>query len=127
MRYLILAIGLYSAVLAAQCPVWSPARADLEMTRLAAQLTHWDDAYYRQGKSSVTDERYDALQGKLQQWQHCFHPASDRRQPVLMTDGKVRHPVAHVGVKNWRAKPRWRAGWRTATACGYSLKSTGWR
>lgn len=104
MRYTILSIWLYSAVLAAQCPVWSPARADLEMTRLAAQLTHWDDAYYRQGNSSVTDERYDALQGKLQQWQYCFHPASDRRQPVLMTDGKVRHPVAHVGVKKLAGK-----------------------
>ena len=112
MRYLILSIWLYSAMLAAQCPVWSLSRADEEITRLAAQLTRWDEAYYRQGHGTVTDERYDALQSKLQQWQYCFHPGSDRRQPILMTDGKVRHPVAHVGVKKLAGKrevARWMA------------------
>lgn len=99
MKYAILAVWLFSSVIQAQCPVWSVSRADTEIGALEAQLKTWDDAYYRRGKSPVPDEQYDTLHGKLQQWQRCFSPASDLRQPSLKTDGKTLHPVSHTGVK----------------------------
>nr|WP_314425821.1 NAD-dependent DNA ligase LigB [uncultured Erwinia sp.] len=104
MRYLLLAIGLWGAFSHAQCPVWTPARQSVEMAALEKQLRQWDDAYYRQGAGLVTDERYDALQSRLQNWQRCFHPDSDLRQPQLSTNGKILHPIAHVGVKKLRDK-----------------------
>ncbi|MCK8272457.1 ATP-dependent DNA ligase, partial [Erwinia amylovora] len=90
---------LFSTLVQAQCPVWSPSRADAEIAALTAQLEKWDEAYYRRGEAQVPDERYDTLHDKLQQWQRCFSPASDLRQPLLKTDGKVLHPVSHTGVK----------------------------
>lgn len=115
MKYVILLVWLFASAAIAGCPNWTPARADSEITALETQLIKWDDAYYRQGVSQVTDAEYDALQNKLQQWQRCFHPASDRREPLLMTDGKVLHPVAHVGVKKMPRKEdvaRWMEGKR---------------
>lgn len=104
MRYLILVIGLLSAVVQAQCPVWAPARQISEMAALEKQLKQWDDAYHRRGVSLVADERYDALQLRMENWQRCFQPGSGLRQPLLATNGKVLHPVAHVGVKKLRDK-----------------------
>lgn len=104
MHYLILFALVFSHSLSAACPVWAPARAEEEMTALKTQLIAWDDLYYRQGKSAVTDEHYDALHHKLQQWQRCFQPASARRQPLLTTQGKMPHPVAHVGVRKLAGK-----------------------
>ncbi|MBM7345825.1 NAD-dependent DNA ligase LigB [Pantoea coffeiphila] len=104
MRFLILVIGLLSTIAQAQCPVWAPARQISEMAALEKQLKQWDDAYHRQGVSLVTDERYDALQSRMQSWQRCFQPDSGLRQPLLTTNGKALHPVAHVGVKKLRDK-----------------------
>ncbi|MTD28840.1 NAD-dependent DNA ligase LigB [Erwinia sorbitola] len=112
MHYLVLLLGLFTYGVSAACPVWAPTRAEEEITALKVQLQQWDDLYYRQGKSAVTDQHYDALQSKLQQWQRCFHPASEARQPQLKTDGKAPHPVAHVGVRkleNNRDMLRWMA------------------
>ncbi|MCS3609513.1 NAD-dependent DNA ligase [Erwinia rhapontici] len=97
MHYLILLVWLFSLGVSAMCPVWAPTRAEEEIAGLEAQLIQWDDLYHRQGKSVVTDEHYDALRSKLQQWQRCFHPTLEPHPPVLKTDGKVSHPVAHVG------------------------------
>ncbi|ROR04851.1 NAD-dependent DNA ligase LigB [Erwinia sp. JUb26] len=110
MRHLLLAIGLFSAFSQAECPVWTPARQIVEIAALEKQLRQWDDAYYRQGVGLVTDERYDALQSRLQSWQRCFQPDSDLRHPQLSTDGKILHPVAHVGVKKLKDKQAV-AGW----------------
>lgn len=99
MHYLILLVWFFSLGVSATCPVWAPTRAEREIEALEAQLMQWDDLYHRQGKSVVTDEHYDALRSKLQQWQRCFHPAFEPHPPLLKTDGKVPHPVAHVGVK----------------------------
>lgn len=103
MRYVIVLMWGFSSAAIAACPVWTPVRAEAEISALDAQLTQWDDAYYRQGKSQISDADYDALQGKMQQWQRCFQPASDRR-PQLTTDGHVLHPVAHVGVRKLSGK-----------------------
>lgn len=104
MHYLILLVWFLTLTVSATCPVWAPTRAEEEIAALEAQLTQWDDLYHRQGKSEVTDEHYDALHNKLEQWQRCFHPARKPHQPLLKTDGKVPHPVAHVGVRKLSRK-----------------------
>lgn len=95
------------------CPVWSPGRAETEMAALENQLSDWDRAYYQQGVSAVTDERYDALEKKYRDWQRCFRPESKPRSPALAKNGKAAHPVAHVGVKKLpdrQAVARWMMG-----------------
>ncbi|MEM6052821.1 NAD-dependent DNA ligase LigB [Erwinia sp. P7711] len=104
---------LYSFAVQASCPVWTPARAALEMAALGNQLSDWDKAYYAQGESRITDERYDALLKKYQAWQRCFRPESALRQPELAQSGKVLHPIAHVGVAKMASKQalaNWMAG-----------------
>lgn len=108
-----LLLAFWCVATQASCPVWTPARAEQEMATLRKQLGEWDDAYYRQGKSPVPDERYDALAKKYQAWQQCFRPGSDLRQPELSRRGKVLHAVAHVGVKkiaDKQALSRWMEG-----------------
>ncbi|QDY43494.1 NAD-dependent DNA ligase LigB [Candidatus Pantoea soli] len=97
--------GLSTTSLAQEvCPAWSPARAGQEIAQLHGQLRHWDDAYYRQGKSQVSDADYDSLQQRLLQWQRCFTPARPGYAARLTTDGSTPHPVAHTGVQKLRDK-----------------------
>ncbi len=113
MNKLWLVLALFAGIAQAACPAWTPARAEQEMKALENQLSAWDDAYYRAGEQKVPDDRYDALALKYQAWQHCFAPGSDLRQPALARNGKVLHPVAHVGVKkvaDQQALSRWMAG-----------------
>ncbi len=88
----------------ALCPNWSPVRAGQEITQLQTQLRQWDDAYYRLGTNQVTDEDYDSLQQRLQQWQRCFMPTQSTYNAQLTTDGSTHHPVAHTGVRKLRDK-----------------------
>lgn len=46
----ILMIFLSSGAMAI-CPVWSPAKAGQEIAALKAQLTRWNDDYWKQGRS----------------------------------------------------------------------------
>ena len=111
-RWLMMAV-LFCGGALAECPTWAPSRQISEITALEQQLQQWDDAYYRQGESKIPDERYDALLSRLQDWQRCFRIRGGLRQPQWLTDGKVLHPVAHVGVrklKDKQALSRWMAG-----------------
>ena len=82
---------------AAVCPVWSQAKADKEIATLSAQIKRWDDAYWKQGTSEVSDDVYDRLNARLKQWQRCFgYDISESMLPAL--GGTVTHPVAHTGV-----------------------------
>lgn len=83
----------------AACPAWTPARAGKEIALLKQQLRHWDDAYYSQGKSLVTDADYDSLQQRLIGWQRCFQPDVRDYSARLPDQGDRLHPVAHTGVK----------------------------
>lgn len=115
MRSLLIIMILFTTAVSAQCPVWSTSRAGQEMAALEKQLSEWDEAYYRQGLSLIDDEQYDALQKKYQTWQACFRPESDLRQPLLISDGRIAHPVAHAGVKKLQDKQavsHWLAGRR---------------
>lgn len=86
------------------CPVWTPARAASEITRLQQQLQRWDDAYYRAGENQVSDADYDSLLQRLTIWRRCFSAAQPAYAPQLPANGKVDHPVAHTGVKKLRDK-----------------------
>jgi len=97
---LVVAVGSANAL----CPVWTPARASSEITRLQQQLQRWDDAYYREGKNQVSDADYDSLLQRLKTWQHCFTSAQQPYAPQLPANGRVAHPVAHTGVKKLRDK-----------------------
>lgn len=83
----------------AVCPVWSPARANEEISRLQQQITQWNDSYWKQGESAVDDGVYDQLNAQLIQWQRCF---GDEVPPDLSAppmSGAVSHPVPHTGVR----------------------------
>lgn len=83
----------------AVCPVWSPARASEEISRLQQQITQWNDSYWKQGVSAVEDGVYDQLNAQLIQWQRCF---GDEAPPDLSAppiSGTVSHPVPHTGVR----------------------------
>lgn len=83
----------------AACPVWPPARAEQEIARLQQQIIQWNDAYWRQGKSDVSDEVYDRLSARLAHWQRCFAPPLPLDEPAPPGTGTILHPVAHTGVK----------------------------
>lgn len=88
---------------AAVCPVWSQAKAEKEMASLSAQIKRWDEAYWKQGVSEISDEAYDQLHGRLTQWQRCFgSEPSEEKLPALT--GSVKHPVAHTGVHKVASK-----------------------
>lgn len=103
---------LWSAFSLATCPVWSPARAQDEVERLQQQLNKWNEAYWKQGASEVSDDVYDRLSARLANWQRCFaiEPAND--SPAL-PGGSVKHPIAHTGVRKLVDKfalQQWMAG-----------------
>lgn len=106
----ILMIFLSSGAMAI-CPVWSPAKAGQEIAALKAQLTRWNDDYWKQGSSEVSDDVYDRLNARLKQWQRCFHdePLHD---DLPAASGTVKHPFAHTGVHKVESKQalsRWMA------------------
>lgn len=110
---LILILSVLTGVASASCPVWSPLQASQEMEKLQTQLNQWDEAYYRDGQSYISDAVYDRLRSRLNTWQRCYQPAAAPLQPTLSTNGKTQHPVAHTGVKKLADSPavaRWLEG-----------------
>ncbi len=110
---LILSVSVPTGVVSASCPVWSSLQANQEIKQLQTQLNQWDEAYYRDGDSLISDAVYDRLRSRLNMWQRCYQPAVAPQQPTLSTNGKVQHPVAHTGVKKLTGSPavaRWLEG-----------------
>lgn len=96
----------------AVCPVWSPSRAQEEVSRLQQQLAQWNEAYWKQGASEVSDTVYDQLSARLANWQRCFDLAPAASTSSLSA-GDVKHPVAHTGVQKLADKhalQRWMSG-----------------
>ena len=87
----------------AACPAWSPAQAEQEIDRLAQQITRWNDDYWQQGASAVSDDVYDRLSLRLENWRRCFGQEVGHAAPAL-PGGTVKHPVAHTGVDKLRDK-----------------------
>ncbi|WPP00251.1 NAD-dependent DNA ligase LigB [Pseudomonas sp. HR96] len=93
-----LLLSLFSS-LAHACPDWSPAQARVEIGRLQAQISRWDDSYHRVGQGLVDDERYDQSLALLQTWRGCFPTGGAPAEPGLRSArGPLSHPVAHTGV-----------------------------
>lgn len=92
-------LGLMSAMASATCPAWSSGQVQQEMSGLNEKLSQWDQSYYQQGVSEVSDATYDGLRRQYNEWQRCFHPSEKPQPPQLATEGKALHPVAHTGLK----------------------------
>lgn len=111
MKALFAGLLLLSNPLWAACPDWPASRAELEISALAQQVSAWDDAYHRQGQSQVADELYDQASATLQHWRSCFANAGPPpRDPLSTSNGTLRHPVAHTGLRkspNKRTVARW--------------------
>ncbi|MRS91798.1 NAD-dependent DNA ligase LigB [Enterobacteriaceae bacterium RIT714] len=102
-RWIATVMMFWSGYGMAICPVWSHAKAEQEIAGLSAQINRWNDAYWQEGKSEVSDEVYDQLNTRLTQWQRCFgdEPVFS---PVPVAGGAVKHPVAHTGVHKVEGK-----------------------
>lgn len=109
------AIGLWLVMEYGQaaCPEWPQAQAEQEIARLNQQVTDWNNAYWREGRSDVSDDVYDQLLARLQQWQRCASIASPRDDDPPPATGAASHPVAHTGVRKLADKAdvaRWMRG-----------------
>ncbi|QGT84109.1 NAD-dependent DNA ligase LigB [Pseudomonas coronafaciens] len=83
---------------ASQCPDWSAARANNEITALQKQIAEWDDSYHRQGVSQIPDELYDQSRLKLKVWRSCFRVSTVADNPLKTVTGPLAHPIPHTGV-----------------------------
>lgn len=88
-----------TAQVQATCPVWSPARAEQEIAQLQGQIAQWNETYWREGTSNVSDGVYDQLSARLVLWQRCFHVESIENTSLPPLTKGVKHPVAHTGVR----------------------------
>lgn len=110
--FMMIGVVAWSACSYAACPVWSPARAEQEIALLEKQMAQWNEDYWLQGASAVSDDVYDNLNAQLANWRRCFGQEAAYDAPVL-SGGTVRHPVAHTGVdklRNKEALQTWMAG-----------------
>ena len=107
-------LGMFLAMhVQATCPVWSPARAGQEIVLLQGQIAKWNEAYWHEGSSEVSDAVYDQLSAQLGLWQHCFGVASVETTSLPPLRDAVKHPVAHTGVRKLadaRSVERWMQG-----------------
>ncbi|MGN2434480.1 NAD-dependent DNA ligase LigB [Pseudomonas syringae] len=83
---------------ASQCPDWSAATANSEITALQKQIASWDDSYHRQGLSQIPDELYDQYRQKLDDRRSCFAVSTAQANPLKTATGPLAHPVPHTGV-----------------------------
>lgn len=96
-RFLLLSI-LFSKVFAA-CPNWSPHQAEQELHQLATQLELWDQAYYLQGQSLVSDAIYDQSRQNFYLWQSCFKlPHITLSSIPTGNNNHLQHPVVQTGL-----------------------------
>ncbi|MFJ2984538.1 MULTISPECIES: NAD-dependent DNA ligase LigB [unclassified Pseudomonas] len=109
---LMLMLLLPATARAAECPAWSPARANAEVTRLRDTLGLWDDHYHRLGEPLVADELYDQSRQRLVHLQRCFGLAGEL-DSLASARGPITHPIAHTGVEKLpdaKAVTHWLAG-----------------
>lgn len=93
-------VGLVlSGWVSASCPTWQNTQAQQEIAALRQQLATWDNAYWLEGSSPVSDAVYDDLQMRLQHWQRCYSLTTVEAPPILPSRGQQPHPVAHTGVR----------------------------
>ena len=98
-RWWIVIALLWVAHVQATCPAWPASRAGQEVAQLKGQLAKWNETYWHQGTSDVSDGVYDQLSARLAVWQRCFGMALTENTSLPVQKGAVRHPVAHTGVR----------------------------
>lgn len=112
--FMVIGAIAWNAFSYAACPVWTPARADQEIAQLEKQIAQWNEDYWLQGASAVSDDVYDNLNSQLANWRRCFGQEVAREAPAAAGGGgTLRHPVAHTGVdklRNKAALQKWMAG-----------------
>lgn len=110
--FMVIGAMAWSVCSYAACPVWTPERAEQEIAQLEKQIAQWNEDYWLQGASAVSDDVYDNLNSQLASWRRCFGQEAARDAPAS-TGGTLRHPVAHTGVdklRNKAALQKWMAG-----------------
>ncbi|WP_306586775.1 NAD-dependent DNA ligase LigB [Hafnia paralvei] len=83
------------------CPDWAAERATHEISALQQQMAKWDEAYFLQGSSPVSDEIYDQMAQRLKSWKQCFLTNSSSSNSALEPTSPrntLSHPVAHTGL-----------------------------
>lgn len=83
---------------AATCPAWPREQAAQEIALLHQQLVRWDKAYYEAGVSLTSDETYDQLRDRLENWRGCYPGVTPPMGVHLPDTGELTHPVAHTGL-----------------------------
>lgn len=99
-RWLLSLIVLWAGTAgAADCPNWSPARAQTELSALHARLDGWNHAYRVDGAAPVSDAVYDQAEQQLAAWVACF-PAQAPAPLAHLGDagGRRTTPVAQTGL-----------------------------
>ena len=109
---ILITLVLFGWVFTAQgmCPNWSTWRVGQEISRLEARIAVWDDAYWQQGLSLVSDDIYDQMRARLARWRQCFQLIGESNDAIPARAGQLLHPVAHTGIKKYRdeiALSRW--------------------
>lgn len=110
--FMMIGAVVWSVCSNAACPVWAPARAEQEIAQLEKQIAQWNEDYWLQGASAVSDDVYDNLNAQLANWRRCFGQETVHDAPAV-AGGTVRHPIAHTGVDKLRNKDalrKWMAG-----------------
>lgn len=92
-------VMLLAVQASARCPDWTLARASQEIAQLQTQITAWNESYWRQGASGVSDGVYDQLAARLAQWQRCSGMATTESASLPPVNGAIKHPIAHTGVR----------------------------
>ncbi|MEO9078577.1 MAG: NAD-dependent DNA ligase LigB [Rhodanobacter sp.] len=89
----------FGSVRAADCPTWSPAQAQQELSALHDRIDGWNHAYRVSGQSPVDDAVYDQAKQRLTKWSRCF-PAQAPAPLAHLADagGEMRSPVAQTGL-----------------------------
>lgn len=103
---ILITLVLFGWVFTAQgmCPNWSTWRVGQEISRLEARIAVWDDAYWQQGLSLVSDDIYDQMRARLARWRQCFQLIGESNDAIPARAGQLLHPVAHTGIKKYRDK-----------------------
>ncbi|TVM05908.1 MAG: NAD-dependent DNA ligase LigB [Halomonas sp.] len=85
----------------ADCPTRPAETLDADIQALNQQISQWDDAYYQQGRSLVSDDIYDQAVARLEHWRNCMGASQPHRpEQAAVTPGeRLPHLYAQQGLE----------------------------